>query len=161
MSQAQKVTVENVKATTQTLANGEFQLHFAFDLPDFDKAPASKINIVYAVLALEVEVLATDAKAHHLLEGLIAAENKIAPQANLPYNTYPVTARIRREKAGIELVEADITQVIDHWVHRGVTNNGLLLVSHRNIDDKTLRQDVVTLAPNARPVVAVFYTVNE
>ncbi|MGH7497115.1 MAG: right-handed parallel beta-helix repeat-containing protein [bacterium] len=134
---------------------------FEFDLPDFDKAAPEKINIVYAVLAFEVDVLATDAGALSMLEALISAPNKSSPQADLAYNTYPVTARIRRQKTGIELVEVDITQAIDQWVARGVANNGLLLVSRRNAAEKILRQGKIALGVNAIPAVTIFYALTD
>jgi hypothetical protein len=136
-------------------------LHFEFDLPDFDKAAPENINIVYAVLSFEVDVLATDTEALNMLEALISAPNKSSPQADLAYNAYPVTARIRRQKTGIELVEVDITQVINHWVTRGVANNGLLLVSRRNTAENALRQGQVALTANATPAVTIFYALKE
>ncbi|MGH7493398.1 MAG: hypothetical protein ACREOO_13540 [bacterium] len=160
-SRAQKVTIDNVKAATQMLANDDFQLHFEFDLPDFDKAAPEKINIVYAVLAFEVDVLATDAGALNMLEALVSAPSKSSPQADLAYNAYPVTVRIRREKTGIELVEVDITQVVEHWVGRGVANNGLLLVSRRNTAEKILRQGKIALGANAMPAVTIFYALTD
>jgi len=156
-SRAQKVTLGNVKATAQTLAQGEFQLRFEFALPDFDKAAPEKINIVYAVLAFEVEVLTPDSRSLNMLEALVSAADKNSPQDGLAYNEYPVGARIRREKAGMELVEVDITQIVDHWVHRGTANNGLLLVSQRAAIEKTLHETTLNLAPDAKPVVTIFY----
>ena len=56
-------------------------------------------------------------------------------------------------------IDLDITQLVDLWVNGGATNQGVRLVSHRKIVEKSLLTDKVALAPNFKaPAVRVFYT---
>ncbi len=158
---AQQVVIDEIQISVQPLRNGEFQLHAEFKLPDFAGVPVAQINIDYAVLELEVLVKTAAEIDFGALEILVAGENKSAPLAGLNYNLNPVTARIRQNRTGIDRVEFDITQLVRAWLHQGVPNHGLLLVSHRARGEKTLRENQVTFPREYAPKITIHYTVLE
>lgn len=155
---AQQVVVDEIQLSRQPLLNGEFQLHAEFKLPDFDRVPMEQINIDYAVLELEVLVKMAAESDFGALEILAAGENKFAASAGLNYNLNPVTARIRQNRTGIDRVEFDITQLVRAWLHQGVPNHGLLLVSHRRAGEKILRDSHVIFPSDGAPKITIYYT---
>jgi len=86
-----------------------------------------------------------------------ASRDKIAN-----YNSNPVTTIITKKEKGFTQLELDLTQLVELWVKDGESNDGIILVSHRNITDKFLTSDRIALAPHYKsPVVKIFYTVLE
>ncbi|MCK6561943.1 hypothetical protein HUU39_25020, partial [candidate division KSB1 bacterium] len=158
---AQQVVVDEMEISRQPLRDGEFQLHAEFKLPDLDRVPTEQINIDYAVLELEAQVKTAAEFDFGALEILAAGENKSAALAGLNYNFNPVTARIRQNRTGINRVEFDITQLVRSWLHQGVPNHGLLLVSHRARGEKTLRENQVTFPHEFASKITIHYTVLE
>jgi len=158
-SLAQKVTIDDVKVSVQPTKGPEFQLHFDFRLPDFDGAPVDIVNIDYAVLTFQVEVKPAGVEDLKIFEVLVADHDKRKPRPDLAYNSNPVTAIVHRKTAGIEQVTVDMTQLVDHWVHRGIENNGLLIVSHRRLGKKILRSDKLEVLASVKPSATIYYTV--
>jgi hypothetical protein len=156
---AQQVVVDEIQLSRQPLRNGEFQLHAEFKLPDFEGVPIEQINIDYAVLELEALVKTAAEIDFGVLEVLAAGENKSTPLAGSNYNLNPVTSRIRRNRTGRDRVEFDITQIVRSWLHQGVPNHGLLLVSHRASSEKTLRDNHVVFPGERAPKITIYYTV--
>lgn len=156
---AQQIIIDEIQISRQPLRNGEFQLHAEFKLPDFDGVPLERINIDYAVLELDALVKTNTGSDFGALEILAAGENKSAALAGLSYNLNPVTARIRQNRTGIDRIEFDITQLVRAWLHQGVPNHGLLLVSHRSVREKSLQENHL-IFPNGRASqITIHYTV--
>jgi len=156
---AQQVVVNEIQVFRQPLRNGEFQLHKEFTLPGFDRVPMEQIKIDYAVLELEMPVKMGAESDFGALEILAGGENKSAPLAGLKYNLNPVTARIRQNRTGIDRVEVDITQIVRGWLHQGVPNHGVLVVSHRTGGEKTLRENHVAFPHEPRSKITIYYTI--
>ena len=158
-SLAQKITLSDVQTKIQPLRNGEFQIHFQFSLPDFDEVDLQNINIDRAVLEFEVMVKTAGSTELNMLDVLAAGINKREPLRDLAYNENPVRARVNRTKIGTEKVKVDISQLFRNWLHHGLENNGIILVSHRRLSKKIFRTDKVRAGAQLRPSVTVFYTI--
>ena len=158
---AQKVTITEVKAKPHPFKGEEFLLHFKFDLPDFDGAESEQVHIDHATLTFEIIVESVDSTSINMVETLAAASNGKEPKPGLAYNDHPVTARARRTRLGTEQVRVDITQLVDHWVHRGLENDGVILLSHRLLgkNEKIFRPGKVRVSANFEPSVTIFYTI--
>jgi hypothetical protein len=152
---AETFTVEKVNVAIQPLQDNAFRLFIKFDLPDLPKTA----NIDYAVLSLGLDVDEKSDTTITMVFEILSKENA-AREKVTAYNANPVTAIIFPKQKGLTQLELDITQLVTLWVKDGEQNEGLVLVSHRNIADKFLTSDKITLAPEFKaPTVKIFYTV--
>lgn len=55
-------------------------------------------------------------------------------------------------------VEVNITQLVELWAHTSISNQGLLLVSHRRQVDKALHLGQVVLSAEPRASATIFST---
>jgi hypothetical protein len=137
------------------LQDNTFRLFIKFDLPDLPKTA----NVDYAVLSLGLDVDEKSDTTTTMVFEILSKEN-MARERITTYNANPVTAIITPKEKGLTQLELDITQLVTLWVKDGEQNEGLVLISHRNIADKFLTSDKIALAPEFKaPTVKIFYTV--
>lgn len=147
------LTIENVSVQKQSLRNGEFQIFIQFDLPELPE----KANIDYAVLNMGMNVISNADSAAIVFE--ILSKDNSAKEKIVNYNSNPVTALIPHRVKGLTELELDLTELINLWVTENEQNNGVVLVSHRNIENKLLRSDKINLATEYKvPTLKIFYT---
>ena len=160
LSFGQREISTDVKFKVVPAGKGELRLHFKFPLPDFANIPVEEINIDHAVLEFNVRIhKKADTFDHNAIELLIANKTGSEPLSDLAYNDIPITPVIHRQKQESKQVQFDITQAVNLWVHGDIPNHGLLLMSHRRLNDKILRGGVVVPGANLDPSVTIFYTI--
>jgi hypothetical protein len=162
---AGKLVIANVNVAMKSLGQGEFALHIQFPLSDLPtKTPIDNLIIDYAELSFEVHVNSIAERKQvegKLLEILAAAVDGKA-LTNYGYNLNPALGYIWRKALGAEQAKLEITELVEHWVKGKVANNGLLIISHRRMMDKALRQGTVELPNNFKlPAVTIFFTESE
>jgi len=162
---AGKLVIENVNVAVKSLGQGEFALHIQFPLSELP-ANISIDNLIidYAELSFDVQIKsATQAKqaGGKSLEILAASADGRA-LTNYSYNLNPAIGYVWRKAVGAEEIKLEITELVEHWVKGKVSNHGLLVVSHRRMQDRVLRQGIVELPQNFKlPKVTIFYTERE
>jgi len=115
-------------------------------------------------LSFEVQVnsIAQAKQAGGKFLEILAASADGKALANNSYNLNPAIGYVWRKAVGAEEVKLEITELVEHWVKGKITNNGLLIVSHRRVQDKALRQGVVELPQNFKlPKMTIFSTERE
>jgi len=149
---AEVITIGKVTTEVKVVSGTEFKLFFKFDLPKF----AGKVSIDYAELTLGLNVVEQNSqKFFEILSGTEAVAGKLGV-----YNSNPVTATVSSREKNLKVIELDITQLLDLWVNGGVANNGITLISHRRVAEKSLATGKVDFAPEFKaPTVRIFYTV--
>lgn len=149
-SQAEVITIDEVTVQVQPEPGNTFKLFFKFEVPQLPE----KVNIDYAVLSFGVNITNLSTK---VLELLSATKTTVGKSAD--YNTNPVTAVISKGKSGLNQIDVDITQLVNLWVNGGDKNEGITLISHRNIEEKGLESSKMALAPEFKKAsVRIFYT---
>jgi len=156
ISLGETLTVEKINVELQPLRNGVFQLFIKFDLPELPE----KANIDYAVLNMGMNVISNADSATLVFE--ILTKDNASREKIVNYNSNPVTEIISRRTKGLTELQLDITQLVDLWVKQGESNEGIVLVSHRNIEDKYMRSDKISLASEYKAAkIKIFYTIIE
>lgn len=156
ISFADVLTIKDIDIQIQTLRNNQYQLFIKFDLPEFPDGA----NIDYAVLSLGMNVESNSDSATIIFE--VLSKDNASRQKLVAYNNNPIKEIITRRTKGLTELKLDITELVTLWVKEGESNEGIVLVSHRNIEDKHLRTDKVSLATDFKaPTLRIFYTVIE
>jgi len=150
------LTIEKIDMQIQPLQNNEFQLFIKFNLPVLPE----NAHIYYAVLNMGMNVLSNADSASLVFE--ILSKEKTSREKIVNYNSNPVTSIISRRTKGLTELQLDITQLVNLWVKDGEKNEGIVLVSHRNIEDKYMRSDKINLATEYKAAkIKIFYTIIE
>lgn len=162
---AGKLVLADVPISLKPLGQGEFALHVQFPLNNLPgNINPQTVAIDYVELAFEVQVLTPVPRGQlqgRSIEVLASAADGKTPLPNLAYNSHPAIGRFKRAAVGTEEVRFDVSEIVVLWLKGGVSNEGVLLLSHRQDQAKALSPNAVTLLRSTRATVTIFYTVDD
>jgi hypothetical protein len=149
---AEVIIITDVKVEVKETEGGAYELLFHFALPQL----AKDATIDYAELTFEMNV------ESELDEPWLEILSPNPAAKAVDYNANPVTARLPKGKLGVTTVALDITQMVNLWVNQGVPNDGVRVVSHRRLEQKTLETGKASPVSESKETkVRVFYTIIE